>query len=65
MRVNAQPIAKASHAVKEGDVLTFFAGGRVRVVRVKALGTRRGPGVEARALYQDLDCFEEKNPAPP
>jgi ribosome-associated heat shock protein Hsp15 len=55
LRVNAAPVAKASHAVKAGDVLTFFVGGRVRVVRVVALGSRRGPPEEARALYQDLD----------
>lgn len=55
LRVNAVPIAKASHLVREGDVLTFFAGGRVRVVRIMALGRRRGPHGEARALYQDLE----------
>jgi len=55
LRVNAAPIAKASHELKEGDVLTFFAGGRVRVVRIRALGNRRGPAAEAQALYQDLD----------
>ncbi len=54
LRINRVPIAKASHAVKEGDVLTFFAGGRVRVVRVRALGSRRGPAGEARELYQEL-----------
>jgi ribosome-associated heat shock protein Hsp15 len=55
LRINAAPIAKASHVVKEGDVLTFFVGGHVRVVRVLALGSRRGPPGEARSLYQDLD----------
>lgn len=55
LRVNTAPIAKASHELKEGDVLTFFAGGRVRVVRVRSLGNRRGPVAEARELYQDLD----------
>ena len=55
LRVNAAPIAKASHELKVGDVLTFFAGGRVRVVRVRSLGNRRGPAAEARELYQDLD----------
>ena len=55
IRVNAAPIAKASYELKAGDVLTFFAGGRVRVVRVRALGDRRGPAAEARELYQDLN----------
>lgn len=55
LRINATPIAKAHHELKVGDVLTFFAGGRVRVVRVRALGSRRGPAAEARELYQELD----------
>ena len=59
LRVNAAPIAKASHELKEGDVLTFFVGGRVRVVRVRVLGNRRGPAAEARELYRDLDESRE------
>ena len=55
LRVNAAPIAKAGHALKEGDVLTFFVGGRVRIVQVRALGVRRGPASAARDLYQDLN----------
>ncbi len=55
LRVNAVPIVKASHGLKEGDVLTFFAGGRVRVVQVQALGSRRGPASAARDLYRELD----------
>ncbi|HZH26442.1 MAG TPA: RNA-binding S4 domain-containing protein [Azospirillaceae bacterium] len=45
---------KPSHPVKPGDVLTFTLGRHVRVIRVTALGTRRGPPAEARALYEDL-----------
>ena len=55
LRVNAVPVAKSSHELKEGDILTFYSGGRVRVVRVLALGVRRGPAAEARGLYQDLN----------
>lgn len=47
-------IAKPHTAVRPDDVVTFTLGGVVRVVRVMALGTRRGPAVEARALYEDL-----------
>jgi len=54
MRVNAASIAKASHAIKEGDVLTFVVGGRLRVVRIRGLGTRRGPAAEAAAMYQEI-----------
>ena len=34
-----------------GDELLFAIGGRVTSVRVAALGERRGPPEEARALY--------------
>ena len=54
LRINKASIDKASHAVRVGDILTFFAGGRVRVVRIRALGNRRGPAGEARELYQEL-----------
>jgi ribosome-associated heat shock protein Hsp15 len=56
VRVNGQPVAKPSHSVKAGDVLTFPQGGRVRVVRVAATGARRGPATEAQGLYVDLDA---------
>ena len=54
-RINGTLIAKAHRPVKEGDVLTFPKGHHIRVIRIQALGTRRGPAVEARALYDDLD----------
>ena len=38
-----------------GDVLTFPQGPRIRVIRVLALGLRRGPAPEAQALYLDLE----------
>ena len=47
-------VAKASQTVRPGDVLTFPLGGEVRVIRILALGLRRGPAPEARTLYQDL-----------
>lgn len=55
LRVNGNRIAKAAHPVREGDVLTFPQERSIRVVRVLGLGTRRGPAVEARLLYDDLD----------
>ena len=54
LRVNGEPTAKAHHGVRAGDVLTFPMGAHVRVVRILALGVRRGPAPEARALYEDL-----------
>ena len=55
MRVNGAPTQKAHYAVKPGDVLTFPLGHHIRVIKVLDLGTRRGPAVEAQALYEDLD----------
>lgn len=54
VRVNRQRIAKPSHPVAPGDILTLAVRGRVMVVKVLAPGTRRGPGAEARLLYEDL-----------
>lgn len=54
VRLNGQPISKPGRAVGAGDVLTFPQGKHVRVVRIVALGTRRGPAPEAQALYEDL-----------
>jgi ribosome-associated heat shock protein Hsp15 len=54
VRINRLPIQKAHHAVRVGDVLTFPQGRAIRVVRIAALGARRGPAEEARALYEDL-----------
>lgn len=49
---------KASRSVHVGDELVFALGGRVTAVRVEALGERRGPPAEARALYSPLEAGE-------
>ncbi|MEA1675369.1 RNA-binding S4 domain-containing protein [Nitrospirillum sp. BR 11163] len=54
IRCAGTPITKAHHAVRPGDVLTFPLGNHIRVIKVLALGTRRGPAPEAQALYEDL-----------
>lgn len=55
VRVNGQPAARPSRGVGAGDVLTFPQGRAIRVIRILALGERRGPAPEARMLYDDLD----------
>ena len=62
VRVNGQPASRASRAVGAGDVLTFPQGGAIRVIRILALGTRRGPASEARGLYEDLDPPAQPGP---
>lgn len=54
VRLNKVKVEKASHTVKAGDTITLSAGPRVRVFTVKAIGARRGPAVEAQALYEEL-----------
>jgi len=56
LRIDGRAVDRAHAAVRVGNVLTFAAHGRVRVVRVAALPTRRGPAPEAQGCYQDLDA---------
>ncbi len=64
VRVNRRLIDKPSRTVRVGDVVTFPQGARIRVVRVIALGGRRGPAVEAQGLYDDL-APERPSTGPP
>ena len=54
IRINRQPTDKPHARLRPGDVLTFPSGDTVRVVRVLALATRRGPPAEARTLYEEV-----------
>jgi len=58
VRLNRQPTDKAHARLRVGDVLTIGLHGRVRVWRVAALASRRGPPAEARMLYEDLSGEE-------
>ena len=54
IRVNRQRVVKAATSVKCGDVLTASLHGKVRVIEIVAVGHRRGPPTEAKALYSEL-----------
>jgi ribosome-associated heat shock protein Hsp15 len=54
LRVSGLGVVKPHHKVKPGDVLTFPQARHIRVVKILALGMRRGPASEAQALYEDL-----------
>lgn len=56
VRLNGARVTKAHAPVRPGDVLVFPLGARITVVRVIALGDRRGPATEARGLYTPLDA---------
>lgn len=54
VRLNAERTDKPARQVGPGDVLTFAQGARVRVVRILAPGSRRGPPAEAAGLFEEL-----------
>ena len=54
MRINGERYTKPGKTVRPEDVLTFTLQDRVRIVRIIALGERRGPAPEAQALYEDM-----------
>ena len=58
VRVNQIRVHKRSTLIGSGDVLTFAQGDTVRVIRIEALGSRRGPAPEAQGLYTDLAPVE-------
>ena len=59
VRIYRVVTTKAHQLVRPGDVLTFPQGWQIRVVKVLALGIRRGPAAEAQKLYQDLATGKE------
>jgi ribosome-associated heat shock protein Hsp15 len=71
LRINSKHVAKPAQTVRPGDVLTFPQSDRIRVIRIEALGQRRGPAPEAQALYADLTeaapqpAFESKPASAP
>lgn len=65
VRVNGNKVLKPAQQVGPGDVLTFAQANVIRVVKVLALGDRRGPAPEAQGLYHDMTEKQEKPPANP
>ncbi len=63
IRIGGRVVEKAHQTVRPGDVLTFAHGRDVRVLRIVALGVRRGPATEARRLYEDLGAPPALSPA--
>jgi len=54
VRVNRERNHSTSRPVQPGDILTIALDSGVRVLKVVAPGSRRGPAAEARLLYEDL-----------
>ncbi len=54
LRLGSELVKKAHQTVRPGDVLTFPQARQIRVVKILALASRRGPASEAQMLYEDL-----------
>ncbi|MGV6849245.1 MAG: RNA-binding S4 domain-containing protein [Marinibacterium sp.] len=65
VRLNGTRFVKPAQTVAAGDVLTFAQARQIRVVRVLALGTRRGPAEEAQLLYEDMSPAPDGTESPP
>jgi ribosome-associated heat shock protein Hsp15 len=52
IRLNGRKVQKQGTSIRAGDVMTLASRGRVVVLRVLALGERRGPATEAQTLYE-------------
>lgn len=56
LRIDGRVIERASALVRPGQVISYPYYNEVRVVRVEALASRRGPFSEAQHLYTDLNA---------
>ena len=54
VRIDGRRVEKPSDTVRAGSVVALPLHGRVRVLRVLALPSRRGPAAEARTFYEEL-----------
>ena len=59
-RLDGEVMSKPHRAANIGQTLTFVVGDNIRVIRIRALGSRRGPASEAALLYEDLVSSQPK-----
>jgi ribosome-associated heat shock protein Hsp15 len=55
IRLNRQRVEKSSVPVRIGDMMTLPHLGKVILIKVLALGVRRGPASEAKSLYEVIE----------
>jgi ribosome-associated heat shock protein Hsp15 len=60
-RLDGEVMSKPHRAAIIGQTLTFAQGANIRVIRIVALGSRRGPASEATLLYEDLAPLQPKS----
>jgi ribosome-associated heat shock protein Hsp15 len=56
VRLNGVRALDPAKHVRIADVLTIALDRSVRVLRVRAIGERRGPFLEAQTLFEDLSA---------
>jgi len=54
VRIDGKRVTKTAEEVRAGQVIALPLRGKVRVLRVTTLPTRRGPAGEARACYEEI-----------
>jgi ribosome-associated heat shock protein Hsp15 len=65
LRIDGAIVNKPHRAVQIGHVYTFAQGAHIRVIKVLALATRRGPAPEAALLYDDMAPIEPRQKGDP
>jgi ribosome-associated heat shock protein Hsp15 len=60
VRIDGKRVEKSSEDVRVGSIIALPLHDRVRVVRVLALPTRRGPAPEAQSCYEELGVDDPK-----
>ena len=61
VRIDGKRAEKSSDEVRMGSIVALPLHGKVRILRVLALPTRRGPAPEARACYEEVGIDEAKD----
>ena len=54
LRINGKRVEKPSDTLRVGSIVALPLRGQVRILKVLALPTRRGPAAEARTCYEEL-----------
>ena len=62
VRIDGRRVEKSSEDVRVGSIVALPLHEKVRILRVVALPTRRGPAPEAQACYEELG-IDEPRPA--
>jgi ribosome-associated heat shock protein Hsp15 len=54
VRLDGKRVARTSEEVRVGSVIALPLHGKVRIIRVLSMPSRRGPASEARTCYEEL-----------